>query len=267
MARQRIITLTTDFGWQEGYVASMKGVILSARPDAQLIDVTHEIPPGDVLAGGFALAQVFDYFPAETVHLVVVDPGVGGERRILAAQYDGRRVVCPDNGLVTLLERGHTLEAIASVRNADYFLSDPVGTTFAGRDIMAPVAAALAGGTALAKLGPVPETYIQLELPEPTWAEPVLAGQVIHVDRFGNCISNIAAETLARHLPKLAEIVVSAGGQEIGPLRAAYTHVEKHRPVTLLNSLDRLEVAVNLGSAAETLGLSVGSQITARYRS
>lgn len=262
MARRRIITLTTDFGARDGYVASVKGVLLAAC-DAEIVDVTHEVPPGDVLAGAFALAQVFDYFPAGTVHLAVVDPGVGTERRILAARYEGRFVVAPDNGLISFVDARGTLEGIVSVRNERFFLPRRVGRTFDGRDVMAPVAAALATGADLAQLGPPPERYRVLDLPRNTWDEQVLRGEVLHVDRFGNCVTSLTREELETYLPHRARVRVRAKGQEIGPLHDTYGQVPEGQALALCDSLDRLEIAVRGASAAERLGLRVGDPVEA----
>ncbi len=265
MARQTIITLTSDFGEREGYVGSMKGVILSALPGATLVDVTHQVPMGDVLAGAFVLRQIVDYYPPGTVHLAVVDPGVGTDRRVLAARYAGQTFVCPDNGLLTLVDQWLTLEAMVSVRNERYFLPRRVGRTFEGRDVMAPAAAALAGGVAIGQLGPPPDRYELLELPAPTWDGETLAGQVLYVDGFGNCITNISRGEIERTLPRWAAIRVQTGPRPLGPLRGTYAEVEPGEPLALLDSLDRLELAVRGDSASDRLGLGVGTPVAIRY--
>jgi len=265
MARQRIITLLTDFGSRDGYAGSMKGVLLSLAPEATLVDITHEIPPGDVLAGAFVLNQVLGYFPPGTVHVAVVDPGVGTDRRILAAQYAGQTVVAPDNGLISLVDADHRLEAIASVSNEQFFLSNRVGSTFDGRDVMAPVAAALARGERLDRLGPPPNTYKLLEVPAPRFDGNAITGQVLYVDHFGNCVTNIRRKTLADSLPRLAAVAVWAGGKPVGALREAFGHVGRGEPAAILDSMDLLEVAVNGDRACDALGLAVGSPVVVRY--
>lgn len=265
MAKQQVVTLLTDFGEQDGYVASMKGVLLSLLPGVTIVDISHQIEPGNVTAGAYVLNQAFGYFPAGTVHVAVVDPGVGTDRRILAARYASQAIVCPDNGLLTLLDRMHALEEIASVRNEDLFLQDRVGRTFDGRDVMAPVAAAIAGGTRLRQLGPQPETYALLELPEPAFDGEQLAGQVIHIDRFGNCATNLSRQMIEDSFPQATQRVVWAGERPIGPLHGAFGHVEPGQPVALTNSMDLLELAVNGGRACDELKLYVGSQVSVRH--
>jgi len=265
MAKRGIVTLLTDFGTCDGYVASMKGVLLSRAGDITVVDITHEIPPGDVLAGAFVLRQVLGYFPADTVHAVVVDPGVGTDRGILAAQYAGQTIVAPNNGLISLVDADYGLEGIALVRNEQYFLPSRVGRTFDGRDVIAPVAAALVCGVKLAQLGPPPETYALLELPQPHYSDGALTGQVMHVDRFGNCITNISKALLAEFLPRLAAVTVWAAGVSVGPIRGAFGHVASGQPVAILDSMDRLEVAVNSGRACDALGLRVGDKVKLWY--
>jgi len=265
MAKKRIITLLSDFGTADGYVAAMKGVLLARAGDVHVVDITHDIPPGDVLAAGFVLNQVFDCFPAGTVHVAVVDPGVGTDRRILAARYDSRTIVAPDNGLVSFVDGRCPMEAIASVRNESFFLHPRVGTTFDGRDVMAPVAAAISAGVSLDRLGPMPERYTLLDLPEPTWDKRSLTGEVVYIDSFGNCMSNISRELLAECLPRIANVAVWAKGRAVGPLRGAFGHVDEGEPLALLNSVGLVEVAVNGGRARDALGLAVGDTIEVRY--
>ena len=266
MAKQHIVTLLTDFGTRDGYVASMKGVMLSIAENITTVDITHEIPPGDIMAGSFVLNQVLDYFPPGTVHLAVVDPGVGTDRRILGAQYSGQMVIAPDNGLVSMADANHPLEGIVSVRNQRFFLQPRVGRTFDGRDVMAPVAAALLAGRArLDQLGPPPDTYKLLELPQPQFDGTTLTAHVLYVDHFGNCVTNVSRESLTACLPRLANVAVWAGGATVGPLRSSFASVEQGRPVAMLDSLDLLEVAVNLARASDVLGLTVGDRVQIRY--
>jgi S-adenosyl-L-methionine hydrolase (adenosine-forming) len=265
MAKQRIITLLTDFGPSDGYVGAMKGVLLSLAGEATLVDITHEIPPGNVLAGAFVLNQVLGYFPPGTVHLAVVDPGVGTDRRILAAQYSGQLIVAPDNGLISMVALDHQLEAIASVRNEQFFLPNRVGATFDGRDVMAPVAAALARGERLERLGPPPSTYNLLEVPLARFDGKAVIGQVLYVDHFGNCVTNIRRKKVVDALTHLAAVTVWADGKPVGPLRTAFAHVGRGEPAAIFGSMDLLEVAVNGGRACDALGLAVGSPVVVRY--
>ncbi len=265
MAKRKIITLLTDFGTRDGYVAAIKGVLLARGGDVYVVDITHEIPPGDISAAGFVLNQVFDDFPPGTVHVAVVDPGVGTDRRILAARYASRTVVAPDNGLVSFVDERLPMEAMASVRNESYFLQGREGSTFDGRDVMAPVAAAISGGTNLARLGPVPERYTLLDLPQAEWDKRSLTGEVVYIDSFGNCMSNISRPLVTQCLPRMANVGVWANGRAVGPLQVAFAHVDPGEPLALLNSVGVVEVAVNGGHAANVLGLAVGDTIVARY--
>ncbi len=266
MAKGRpIVTLLTDFGAADGYVAAMKGVMLTIRPDLTIVDVSHQIPPGSIAAGAFVLNQVVDYFPPGTVHLAVVDPGVGTDRNILAIRYAGQTIVTPDNGLISLLDARLQMEAIVLVRNADFFVRDRVGATFDGRDVMAPVAVALAGGDDIHHLGPPPDAYTLRELPQPTWDETALTGAVLYIDRFGNCITNIGRDSIGQCLPRTEAIGVWVGQKGIGPLQVAFAHVDEGEALALLNSMDLLEIAVNAGRADEALSLSVGDEVSVSY--
>jgi hypothetical protein len=263
MPKQPIVTLLTDFGLSDSYVGQMRGAILSVLPDAHVADITHAIPPGDILAGSLALAESAPFFPDRTTHCVVVDPGVGTDRRILVARYAGQTVVCPDNGLLTFLDRELPLEQIVVVRNEEYYGTSNVSPTFHGRDIMAPVAARVAAGLPLGRLGPQPETFKMLELPEPqALAEGRVEGEIIHVDHFGNLVSNIPARLMAETLGHPHRRAVTCAGREVGPILATYGHVESGQPLALINSNGLLEVAVNGGSAAEALSAGVGAKVT-----
>jgi len=265
MARQRLITLLTDFGTSDHYVAAMKGVMLSVAPGAALVDITHDIPPGDILAGAFVLAQALPYFPPGTVHCVVVDPTVGTDRRALAAVFGGQTVVFPDNGVITFVNRSRPLEAIAVIRDEAYFLSPALSSTFHGRDMFAPVAAHLAAGLDVGRLGPQPENMTLLELPEPQrQGRAEVLGQVLHVDRFGNLISNIPAAMLDSASVGDGPWEVFCGDRSVGPLRPTYAFAEPGQPLALVNSMGLVEVAVNGGSAAEELGAGVGTAVRVR---
>lgn len=261
MAKQTIVTLLTDFGTQDGYVASMKAVLLSMAPAVRVVDITHEIRLNDILGASFVLNQVVDYFPAGTIHVAVVDPGVGTDRRILAARYSGQTVIAPDNGLVTLVDQRLGLEAIVSVRNERYFLTSRVGRTFDGRDIMIPVAAALATGTRLNQLGPPPDTYKLLDLPAPRVEDSTIIGHIVHIDRFGNCVTNIRRQMIEQVVHSTARAEIFIGPRSIGPLRGAFAHVSEGEPLALLDSIDMLEIAVNCGRASDLLHLRVGDEI------
>ncbi len=244
-----LVTLLTDFGTADGYVAEMKGVILSMVPAAHLIDLSHDIAPYDVDSARLALARCWRRFPPGTVHLVIVDPGVGTQRAALAIASGERFLVGPDNGILSpaLLHPG--ARAVRLPVPAD------VSHTFHGRDVFAPAAAALARGDSLESLGRAVEAPVVLRTPEPEkkpdgWID----GVVIHVDRFGNAVTNIMT---------LHPGTVSIAGHLL-PLSRAYGDVDRGEPVALLGSSGLLEVAVRDGHAAEVLGLVRGSPI--RFR-
>lgn len=266
MAKQQIVTLLTDFGLADAYVAEMKGAILNIAPGTTLVDISHEITPGEVMAGAFVLRQALPYFPAGTVHCAVVDPGVGTERRILAARYAGQTVVFPDNGLITFVDRDQPLEQIAAVRNEQFFLG-PISTTFHGRDIMAPVAAHIARGLPLGRLGPPPEKFKLLDIPPPREdADGSLVGQVLYVDNFGNLISSLSAAQLELGPSGRVGPEVFCGTQPVGPLQVAYANVRAGEPLALINSMSLVEVAVNGGRACDVLSAGVGTPIRVSKR-
>jgi S-adenosylmethionine hydrolase len=259
-----IVTLTTDFGMQDHYVACVKGEILSRAPQAVIVDITHEIPPHNVLQGAFVLRQCFPHFPAGTIHVCVVDPGVGGSRMILAARYNEQMVVAPDNGLISLLHREARLEELRAIENRQLF-TQPVSATFHGRDIMGPVAGYLAAGGRFASVGPSVNQLELLDLPEPKLKpDDTAEGQIIYVDRFGNLVSNLHRTHLMRTLAHLPNAQVWLDGTCIGPVRHSYHEVKQGEPLALFGSTALLEVAVNRGSAAKHFAAKAGAVLAVR---
>lgn len=256
-----IIALLTDYGTRDGYVGAVKGVILGIAPQAMIVDLTHEIEPFNVAHGAFVLRQVWPWYPAGTVHLVVVDPGVGGERRIIVGKYAGQYVVAPDNGLVTWVHREFACEAMHVAEDRRYFLQQ-LSNTFHGRDIMAPVAAHLALGVKPRNFGRVAD---RLEtLPVPHRAERTgrgWRGQVIHVDRFGNLVTNIHEEQMAP--PRSVEALeVSVDGMRVGPILMTFSDAKAGTPVAYWGGAGFLEIAVNRGRAIERFGASPIIEVT-----
>lgn len=256
-----IITLTTDFGLSDSYVAAMKGVILGIAPQATVIDISHQIVPHNVREAAYVLHTALPYFPPGTVHVVVVDPGVGSARRPMAAQVGGSYLVGPDNGVFTYaLQAGQPATCIHLDKPA-YWLPQ-VSRTFHGRDLFSPVAAHLTLGVALEALGtPVDDPVLFVVRQAQREPDGRLRGQVIHVDRFGNLVSNIPGSWLAGRLWS----VHIAGQQIIGP-SLAYAEVTPGQLLTLVSSDATLEVAVRDGSAAERLGVAAGEPIEAQPR-
>lgn len=247
------ITLLTDFGTADGYVAAMKGVLGTLAPGAFLDDASHDVPRGDPAAAALALECYWSLFPAGTVHLVVVDPGVGTERRPLALRADDRFVVGPDNGIVTrVLAKAGTWTAVVPTDAGAP--GGTTSTTFHGRDIFAPAAARLATGTPLERLGPPLEDPVRLTLPAPTRDVTGARGEIVAVDRFGNLVTNIPGGWLS---PGAS---VRIGGREL-PLLPSYGHGSPGALLAVVNSDGRVEVAVRDGSAARVLGVEAGESV------
>jgi len=246
-----IITLTTDFGLRDYYVAAMKAVLISACPDARLIDITHQVPRHDILCGSITLERAIDGFPKNTVHLAVIDPGVGTDRKILIVEIGGQFVVCPDNGLITWAWRQHPKAAAHELTWRPGFTS----STFHGRDIMAPVAGMLASGRKPAAISRPLDEPVLLDVSPSSLDEH--AGQVIHIDTFGNATTNIAHERLR----KLVFKDVKIKGRKIGKLKRTYWDVAPGKAIALIGSSGLLEIAVRDGDASKMLKLKVGDEV------
>jgi S-adenosylmethionine hydrolase len=259
-----LVTLITDFGTADGYAGAMKGVLLSLNRQLTVIDITHEVPPQDVAAGAFTALVACPYYPPGTVHVLVVDPGVGSERRILAAQIGVWWFVAPDNGLLThLMDRYQVATAYALTEPR--FWRPAVSNTFHGRDIMAPVAAYLTLGSTADALGPRIDAAMLVRLPmaAPQAGPAGLRGSVIHVDRFGNLISNLPGAWL-RQAPAAATVRIEPPGCAV-PLWRTYADVEPGQALALVGSTGLLEVAVRNGSAAAALHTGRGATIEVRW--
>lgn len=248
--RPGILTLFTDFGTADGYVAAMKGVIRGIAPELSLDDAGHELPQGDVGRAAWALSRYWKTYPEGTVHLVVVDPGVGTDRRALAVEADGRFLVAPDNGVLSrVLRSASAWRAVEAVE--EEYHGPRRSSTFHGRDVFAPVAAHLATGVSLDALGPPVDDPVLLDEPRPERSGAWIRGRIVAVDRFGNLISNIPADELAPGGR------VEVAGRRLR-LERTYGSVEPGRLLALVNSSDRLEIAVRDGSAARTLEAAEG---------
>jgi S-adenosylmethionine hydrolase len=247
-----VITLLTDFGTADSYVAEVKAVLLTRAPGVTLVDITHDVAGGDLLSGQYLLGRTWHRFPEGTVHFAVVDPGVGSPRRALAARHAGHGFVGPDNGLLTPVLGEATVVALPVPPGAS--------PTFHGRDVFAPAAAALAGGAPLDTLGAPVQDPVRRPPPEPEERDGGLTGVVVHVDRFGTLVTNLPAD----RLPPTAHVEI--GGRDAGPLRRVFADVAPGRLVALIGSGGTVEVAVRDGSAARTLGAAAGTAVRASLR-
>jgi len=259
-----IITITTDFGLADPYVAMMKGVILSIHSAARLVDLTHQIRPGFVLQAAGLIRETFIYFPDGTVHLAVVDPGVGGARRSIALEAGGHFFVGPDNGLFWPILHDHPENKPVHLTESKYFLSR-ISHTFHGRDLFSPVAAHLSLGVPLERFGPVINDPVELALPKPRGKGDTLHGQILRLDNFGNLITNIHRTELERFLES-ARPVIRVGDLDVEKFGHIYSDVEEGEALALIGSSGWLEIAVNLGRAAEYTGLDTGEIIGAAVK-
>jgi len=251
------IAFLTDFGTQDHYAGTMKGVVLGICPDATLVDITHDIPPHDVMSGALELAASYKYFPAGTIFVVVVDPGVGSARRGVAADTGDYKFVAPDNGVLTGVLRETPAKKIVELTERRY-ARPTVSRTFEGRDRFAPAAAWLAKGIQLAALGrPVNEIH-RLELPVPESLPDAIHGVVVRVDRFGNLVTNIDRKLVER---LSGDIAIEAGGKAVGRLVATYAELPAEGVGALFGSTDHLELAAPSSSAAQRLGLTRGAAV------
>jgi len=256
-----IITLTTDFGLSDPYVAMMKGVILSINPSARLVDVSHQIGTGAVSQAALLIRETFPYFPEGTVHLAVVDPGVGSHRKLIALEADAHSFVGPDNGLFWPVFRDFIGAKAVHLTQTRYFLPS-ITRTFHGREIFAPVAAHLSLGLSLESLGPSIRELKKLNLPQPHVKEGVLCGEIIRVDHFGNLVTNIPSRELMAFLES-GPPRIEAGKLVVRKLSRIYADGQEGEPLALINSSNLLEIAVNLGRASEYMGLRNGEIVGA----
>ncbi len=262
MGARSVVTLLTDFGGRDAFVGIMKGVILGIHPDTVLVDLCHEIPAHDIMGGSFLLHTAAKAFPQGTIHVGVVDPGVGGPRRPILAELDGQVFVAPDNGLLS-----YPLAAAADRRTrhltAQEYWRDPVSASFHGRDIFAPVAGHLAAGVEPARLGSVVDDPVLLAIPRPrVVADGSLQGTVLWVDRFGNCITNVAQGDLASLGPTGGRRVrVRVGGRVLGTLVAYYGELAPGAAGAILGSAGYVELFSNQRDFAGQWGVGNGDPV------
>jgi len=261
MARSQIVTLLTDFGTRDGYVGAMKGAILAVCPKAKILDISHDVPAHDIMAGALTLEAATPYFPPDTLHVVVVDPTVGTDRKILVGRFGGQVYLFPDNGIITLIAAAQPMESLNVALLPELAPPRPASMTFHGRDLFAPLAGAILMGQDIRKLGPSPRAYTLLDIPKPVEDDDGISGQVIHVDRFGNLMTNIPAPAMVGKWPDIDAVCATCDGHDAGKFAATYAFVEEQAPLVLVNSAGRVELAVNQGRACDVLSVGVGSPV------
>lgn len=261
MARP-VVAFLSDFGTRDHYAGTMKGVVLGVCPEATLVDIGHEIPAHDVLAGALELAACYRYFPAGTIFLVVVDPGVGSSRRGLAADCGDYKFVAPDNGVLSAVFRETPPKKVVELTERKY-ARPTVSRTFEGRDRFAPAAGWLAKGIALVSLGKAVTEYRLIDLPAPAIGAREITGEIVRVDRFGNLITNIDRRAV-QQIANGGAVAITAGGRDIPRLVATYADAPAGELCALFGSTDHLEIAVHAGDAARSLGIGRGARVGVR---
>ncbi|MGH7166763.1 MAG: SAM hydrolase/SAM-dependent halogenase family protein [Nitrospiraceae bacterium] len=258
-----LVTLLTDFGQRDYFVASMKGVILNINPQARIVDLSHEIAPHRVEDAAYLLKSCYRYFPDGTVHVAVVDPGVGSARRPLLATSSRYFFVAPDNGILTYVYDEETSVEVRQIENKQYRL-DTEGATFDGRDLFAPAAAWLTRGQAPGTFGRLIRDHVKLPIQEPVWEGQALVGRIVYVDHFGNLISNLTSFHLkeVHGVTKRGRPTIRIGGTSIDGVVTSYADGERDAVRALVNSDGQVEIFVKEGSAAELLKCGLGERMT-----
>jgi S-adenosylmethionine hydrolase len=262
LANRPIITMTTDFGLSDHFVGTMKGVILEIAPEAEIVDICHSVQAFDVLDGALTIAQAYSYFPNGTVHMVVVDPGVGTERRPILLSTGRHFFVAPDNGVLSLI---YGREERLDVRHitSDHYFKQPLSNTFHGRDIFAPVAAYLAKRVETMKFGEPITDFVRFNAPKPKPVDAnTLRGVVLKVDRFGNLVTNITAQDVpAIFQSEPPTFTLRVGKREITAIHTNYAVGTPNEVFAIVGSMGYLEIAANRAAAAQILGVGKGAEV------
>jgi S-adenosylmethionine hydrolase len=251
MVRQ-VITLTTDYGYAGHFVGAMKGVILKIAPEAHIVDITHDVPPFDVLEAALTIAGTAPFYPAGTIHVVVVDPGVGTARRPILVEAGGQFFIAPDNGVLTLVSERTAAAKVWHITAEQYFLV-PLSKTFHGRDIFAPVAAWLAKNGRPADFGREVTDYARLQLPKPKRNDGVITGSILRQDHFGNLMTSVKPEDVREIMDGNSPFRIRIHEHEVRRIVETFAEGRKDEVVVLVGSSGYLEIVVNGGSAAEML--------------
>jgi len=253
---QQIITLITDFGTRDWFAGTMKGVILGIAPNVDIVDITHDIPPGDIKAGAFALFAAYRYFPENTIHISVVDPGVGSNRKPIAVKTRSYWFIAPDNGVLSYALINEEIEEIRLIENEKLMLKS-TGTTFHGRDIFAPVAAYIAQRIDSSTIGKKLNQIITINFPQPCYYENEISGEILYIDRFGNAITNIKFKNETDYYN--FQVFIDEKPRAI--VRRFYSEAAKGEAVAVPGSSGFIEIAVRDGNAAEVLNLKPGKKV------
>jgi S-adenosylmethionine hydrolase len=255
-----IITLTTDFGSSDHLVGCMKGVILNINPAARIVDINHNVSPFDILDGALSIANVCRYFPARTIHVVIVDPGVGTQRRPLLVSGEKHYFIAPDNGVLSMVFERESC-TVRHITSSHYFLN-PVSPTFHGRDIFAPTAAWLAKAFQTEAFGEEITDYVRFTMPKAKLSGQTVKGVVLRVDTFGNLITNLRAEDIPAATVSSGTIKLTVNGKQIQKFVQTFGSGAPGEPIALFGSAGFLEIAVNRGNAARTLVVNRGAEVT-----
>lgn len=264
MDRIPVITLLSDYGTRDSYIASMKGAICSVNPVAKIIDITHEVKSQDIIEAAFLISVAYKYFPIRTIHVVIVDPTVGSNRRALLVVTDEYYFIAPDNGVLSFIYETGTVGSVYEINATHYYLPE-ISDTFHGRDIFAPVAAWLSKGIESDKFGEPITDYLKLTLPKPRLIQPkMLKGIVLHIDRFGNIITNITREDLTKAQQEYTteSFRTSLNRNEIAGMKKSYYEGMKGELIALIGSHGYLEIATFQGDAAQNAGANRGNEVT-----
>lgn len=254
-----IITLLTDFGEADGFIGTMKGVILSINPKANIVDMSHQIPAQDVDAGAFVLNCSYRYFPVGTIHVVVVDPGVGSERKILAVQSGNYFFIAPDNQLLKYIFQSSETLTVIDVLNKQFFLKN-ISHTFHGRDIFAAVAAHLSAGVGIEQLGFETKNYDRGKINRPVITKSSIIGKIIYSDKFGNLITNIPGEAIIKPVS-----LIQIGSTRLTRLSNSYNEVDTNLPLAIIGSSGYLEIAIRNGNARQQLSIDRGAVVRIEF--
>jgi len=255
-----IITLTTDYGTNDHLVGVLKGVILKINPEATIIDITHAVTPFDLLDGALAIASAYAYFPPRTIHVVIVDPGVGTERRPVLVSGQNQYFIAPDNGVLSGVYDKEQNFAVRHLTSEHYFMQ-PISKTFHGRDVFAPVAGWLSKHWQPASMGEVIEDFKRFVIPRPKEADGLLKGVVLKVDGFGNLITNFRAEDLSPESVEKGEVQLQIGSHPVTRMVTLFASGNAGEPVAYMGSSGYVEIAVNKGNASKTLGIGRGTPV------